>query len=175
MENIQKGQKVHNSRTNDNGVVVGFSQYWNGRHTVKKLVVDVLGTQKTWAYSSCKVVEDLAPRALVRLKDILNVILANKEKCLAEIKAIYPSSNGQSLLSYDLREDLRVLTADCVSAAAFRGLTALGFVRTLAYIEYASISSIIKRDNIAITSFSECGRLSSELFSIYMDRNPNSM
>lgn len=175
MENIQKGQKVHNSRTNDNGVVVGFSQHWNGRHTVKKLVVDVLGTQKTWAYSSCKVVEDLAPRALVKLKDILSAILANKEKCLAEIKAIYPSSNGQSLLSYDLREDLRVLTADCVSAAAFRGLTALGFARTLAYIEYASVSNVVNHESVSLMSFSDCGHITSELFSIYMDRKPNSM
>lgn len=172
MQDVQKGQTIHNSRTGDNGKVTGFTAIWNGRHNVKKVVVDVLGEKRVWAFSSCKVVEDLAPRSLVKLREIIQwVKQKNNSELLDSVCVLY----GETSLIVGAFTDSKChdLGAYTRSASKFNSLSPENLASCLVLVEFAATTALISEHEkrvLGIANHLETGNLTSELISVYLGR-----
>lgn len=93
MSEFHKGQKVKNVRTGDTGTITEIdTRVWTGRHYATRAIVKLTnGKTLKWALSSLTVVEEVAPRALVRLKAICKALYARetdvRKKFEADLKA----------------------------------------------------------------------------------------
>ncbi len=131
MSDIKIGQKVHNCRTGGEGIVIDFVERWTGRHTTRKLQVkDSYGDVKEWSFSTCKVVEDEAPRALVLLKDLLT--RAKKHNCLIEEDIARKFNNPEGLTTLPTR--CTVYLNDLKNAETFRSLSMSMFGLVITFI-----------------------------------------
>lgn len=80
MSEFHKGLRVKNVRTGDIGVITDIdTKVWTGRHYTTKAIVKLTnGKVLKWALSSLTVQEEVAPRALVRLKGIVTALYARE-------------------------------------------------------------------------------------------------
>ncbi len=164
MQDIKNGQIVHNSRTGDNGKVTGTKRVWNGRYSQTKLVVDVLGETKLWAYSSCKVIEAEAPRCLVSLATIIGKGKEHLQSIKDQMSREYSSERLQAVAQY-------ILEDDCVSnylgnASRFqRSIDTQEFARVIIWLTFEYDSGRIEPDD-----FGGKDHLISELFNLYFEK-----
>ena len=91
MSDYVNGVKVNNTRTGDTGTCQGTKKVWNGRSYTRKVLVLLQGDTKPklWAMSSCNIVEQQAPRALVKLKELVTFAKANKATIQTYLDAKY--------------------------------------------------------------------------------------
>ena len=162
MSNIQIGQKVHNSRTNANGKVIDIVDRWTGRHTTRKLKVETIhGDIKEWSFSTCNVIEEEAPRALVLLKDLLTG--ADKRK--GDIKQAIKCKFNNTLSFCDLTSCCNAFGTYLKNAESFKTLSLPNFGLLITFISLET--------NLNRVSADYGGGLKhfiSELINIYGDR-----
>ncbi len=162
MSDIKIGQKVHNSRTNANGKVLDIVERWTGRHTTRKLKVETIhGDVKEWSFSTCKVVEEEAPRALVLLKDLLTRAEGHEDHIKRDIKSKF----NNTLNFCDLATCCNAFNTYLKNAESFRMLSLPNFGLLLTFI---CLERNINRISSSFAGGTE--HLTSDLINIYGDR-----
>lgn len=169
---INTGTKIKNIRTNAIGTLIGYKDVWVNRHYVKKAIVSIAGEpDKLWATSSLKEVdEEHAPRAIVRLRNILKSAKANENKVLPLMKqrakenfstlerfltcSIYQSQHLHSLQEIQELEPSQFLSM----------LLAVEFLTS--NVEHTELAGVQGLEGLE--SFGDCGRFTSELTRLYM-------
>lgn len=169
MFNARNGQRVKNSRTGDTGVFQGFKTDWNGRNDIKKAVVLLQGDTKPkiWALSSCNIVEDEAPRALVSLKELLSTMCKpHMSSIIAEFKNLYTNIEVGKVARYILEDDC--ITAYINNVERFKGgIDQKVFGRLICFIQLEFASG-----RIAPTFAGGVSAFTLELINLYYGKKP---
>jgi len=162
MSDIQIGQKVHNFRTGAEGKVLDIVERWTGRHTTRKLKVETIhGDVKEWSFSTCKVVEEAAPRSLVLLKGLIEGAYKHKEAIIEKTEKEFNNSRG----FYAIITNCDTFSSFLKNAESLRKLSVANFGLLITFI-------CLERNLDRITASYGGGvvALTSELINIYGDR-----
>jgi len=131
MSDINIGQKVHNCRTDSTAKVLDIVERWTGRHTTRKLKVETIhGDIKEWSFSTCKVVEEEAPRGLVLLKNLLIMSDKHKDVIKQEVKSKF--NQGGSFC--DLTGCFNAFNTYLKNAESFRELSLSNFGLLITFV-----------------------------------------
>ena len=169
----KKGQKIHNSRTGDTGEFIEFTQRWTGRHEVTKAVVLVDGDQKVWALSSCKIVEELAPRVLVYCRKVLLDVLNNLDSLKQCIDKQYSTDTKQRSIaalhaSVDKTNIIYIIN-NLESVNKFTDLGSSHISRIIMILRLANRCPYVMYQTLNMREF---GSIVQELLDVYLGRNP---